>query len=471
MPHYQRNIKFILFLILPILGFLLGWSLSQKNIENQQYFKDSEITKEDNKLNKEKTSIKKIFGNKPSLLKKAEPKNVDLSEFWLVWNTLENNYLDPEKFDTKSQIDGAIKGLVDSLGDDYTTFMTSEDHEKFEESMSGKFEGIGAEIDKKDKQIIIVSPLKNSPAESAGLKTDDIIFKVNGETTFNWSIEKAITKIRGPKGEKVDLTVLREGERKPLEISIVRDDILLPTVELKMVGAEKDIAHISIYQFGNNVTQDFSNIIQEVLLKSPTGIIIDLRGNGGGLLTACVKLISEFIEAKPVVQTSGRKFGDSGELLSHRDGSFLNTPLIVLVDKGSASASEIFAGAVQDYRRGVIIGKTTFGKGTVQNLMPIGENGAALKVTIAQWLTPNGKSINKEGITPDIIIDTEKDVPTKDYDPFLEKAIEVMNSDTMKEILNTPSEKLSDKKGSKIVDIEVKEEDSNLEKTEKNSEK
>ncbi len=455
MPHYQRNIRFISFLILPILGFLLGWSLSQKTIENSQTTPLQNIEEDKN----EESSLSKMIQNKSLLSRKADPKDVDLSEFWLVWNTLENNYLDPSKFDNKEQINGAIKGLVNSLGDDYTVFMTSEELGKFEESMSGQFQGIGAEIDKKDKQIVIVSPLKGSPAESAGLETGDIVFKVNDENTFNWSIEKAITKIRGPKGEKVNLTILREGERKPLEISIVRDDIKLPTTKFEMVGTEKDIAHISIYQFGNTLDSDFKEILQEVLLESPKGIIMDFRGNGGGLLDACIRLISEFIESKPVVKTSGRKFGDNGELLSGRDGSFLDVPLITLIDKGSASASEIFAGAIQDYRRGVVIGETSFGKGTVQNLIPLGNNGASLKVTIAQWLTPLGKSIQKKGITPDITVDLKENEPTKDYDPILEKAIEVMNSDEMKTILETPAKTVEEasQDAEENIDLEVAE--------------
>jgi carboxyl-terminal processing protease len=431
MTHYERNIRLIFFLILPILGFLLGWTLNQKS--------QNPITQTEGNINiNNAVEIPIINASAPR--KKTKPKDVDLDVFWETWNTLETNFLHPEEIKTKEQIYGATRGMVGSLGDPYTVFMDPKETSDFEESISGEFEGIGAEIAIKDEKLTIVAPLKGSPAELAGIQSGDIILGIDGEPTFGVSIEKAIMKIRGPEGEKVVLSIYREGEKKPMDITIVRDKILLESVEWEM---KDDVAFITISQFGTDAATEFQAVVNEILLQNPRGMIIDLRNNGGGLLDVCLKIATEFFDQKIIVKTKGRKFGDSGNIISGRDGAFLEMPVVVLVNRGSASASEIFAGAIQDHKRGLVLGETTFGKGSVQNVMPL-EDGSSLKVTIAEWLTPEGRSINKTGIKPCETIEfTTADLEEK-RDPVLERALDIVGTDEMEEILNKKDEPVSE---------------------------
>lgn len=457
MPHYQRNIRFILFLVLPILGFLLGWSLSQKN--------NATLEQELNQLQAAEEVLENTplaqETSRPSVFRKTDPKDVDLSTFWEVWHLAEANFLHAEDFDAQTQVYGATKGLIDSLDDPYTVFMTPEEASDFEESMSGQFEGIGAEIDRRDDQIVIVSPLKGSPAEAAGLESGDIVFKIDDEPTFGITLEEAVTRIRGPKDEKVVLTVIRKDERKPIDISIVRDNIVLPTLEWEI--NDDGIAIISLYQFGNNAVKDFRTAIENLVLESPKGVVVDLRNNGGGLLDACIKILSEFIKDEVVVRTEGRRFGDTGDLKSGRDGSLLEVPLVVLVNEGSASASEIFAGAVQDHDRGLVLGQTTFGKGSVQNVIPL-SSGANLKVTVSEWLTPAGRSIHENGIRPHETIEEDPDQPDE-YDAVLERALELVGTSEMYEIIaaGVPEEVESQTAEEVVEDLANSEEDATTE--------
>lgn len=429
MPHVTRNIRFILFLILPILGFLLGWSLSQKNTHQVLTPQTSE-----------KITIKRIDDLVENLggvnTKKVKKEDVDLSVFWETWNALGSNFLNQEVFNKKEQVYGATKGLVSSLKDPHTAFMTPKETAEFEESISGEFEGIGAEIAIRDEHLVVITPLKNSPAELAGLKAGDMIYKIDGESTFGISADVAVTKIRGPKGEKVTLTIIRKGEDKPFDIEIVRDNIILHNIEFEM---KEDIAILEISQFGTDLVREFRDLIPQITLENPEGVIVDLRNNGGGLLDAALEIATEFFDQKIIVKTKGRQFGDSGDLKSGKNGAFINTPLIVLTNQGSASASEIFAGATQDHKRGLVIGTKTFGKGSVQNVIPLSD-GASLKVTIAEWLTPIGRSIHKEGIAPDEEIERTKEDHENDQDPVMDRALEIFASEVIEELINKEEE-------------------------------
>jgi carboxyl-terminal processing protease len=428
MPYKERNLRFIYFLILPVLTFLLGWSLSQKSYYatslQQQNAAISEV-KTDSEIKSEPVS------NAPKDFEKVDPKNIDLDILWETWNAMEANFLYEEKLKTKDQVYGATKGIIKSLGDPYTVFMTPEENAEFEEKISGQFEGIGAEISVKEEQLTVVAPIKGSPAEKAGLKSGDVIFKIDDEPSFGLSIEEAILKIRGPKGEKVTLTILREGKKKPIDIVIIRDSIQIKSMEWEM---KEDIAVVTISQFGNEVVDEFKEAVTQIVLESPRGMIIDLRNNGGGLLDASIRIMTEFIEEKPVVKTRGRKFGNSGDLITGRDGTFLDLPLIVLTNQGSASASEIFAGAVQDHNRGLVLGTKTFGKGSVQNMIPL-DDGASLKVTIAEWLTPKGRFIHEKGLAPDEEIEPTEEDWENEKDPVLDRALELIATDEMQDIL------------------------------------
>ncbi len=443
MTHYERNIRLIFFLILPILGFLLGWTLNQKS-QNPISDQTEIVTKLDNAT---QISMIEISATR----KKTKPKDVDLDVFWETWNTLEANFLHPEDIKTKKQIYGATRGMVSSLGDPYTVFMDPKETSDFDESISGEFEGIGAEIAIKNEKLTIIAPLKGSPAELAGIQAGDIILAIDEEPTFGISIEKALMEIRGPEGEKVVLSIYREGEKKPIEITIVRDKIILESVEWEM---KNDVAFVTISQFGTDAATEFQAAINEILLQNPSGLILDLRNNGGGLLDVCLKIATEFFDQKIIVKTKGRKFGDSGDIMSGRGGAFLNIPIVVLVNKGSASASEIFAGAIQDHKRGLVLGETTFGKGSVQNVIPLSD-GSSLKVTIAEWLTPEGRSIHKTGIEPCETIEfTMKDVEAK-RDPVLERALDLVGTEEMTELLNKKDEQVEISEPEVLPNLEV----------------
>jgi carboxyl-terminal processing protease len=429
MPHYKRNIRFIFFLVFPILTFLLGWSLNQKQMMRGPHSM-APSQKVENKIETEATLLGQKI--KLPLRRKTDPKNVDLSLFWEVWNELDDNFLYQNQLDTQDQLFGAAKGLVRSAGDPYTVFMNPEETKDFDESISGEFEGIGAEIAIKNDQLVVVTPLKGSPAELAGLRAGDHIFKIDGEQTFDMSISDAVMKIRGPKGEKVVLEVIREREPKPIEITIVRDTIQLKNLEWEM---RDGIAVLEISQFGTDLTKEFLEALPQITLANPKGMIIDLRNDGGGLLDACLKLGDEFFDQKVLVATKGRQFGNSGALQSNAGGALLDIPLVVLINEGSASASEIFAGAVQDHRRGVVLGTKSFGKGSVQNVIPLSD-GSSLKVTIAEWLTPNGRSIHDVGITPDEEVERTYEDFENDLDPVMDRAFELLSdTESLQDIL------------------------------------
>ncbi len=427
MPHYERNVRFILFLILPILGFLLGWSLSQKNTHTPAPAVEVKIDANQEEL----AQLLEEKPRRPLFRRLTEPKDVDLSILWESWNVLEANFLYKDDFDIQSQVYGATKGIVDSLDDPYTVFMTPEETSSFEESISGEFEGIGAEIAIRDNKLTIISPLKGSPAELAGLRAGDIVYQIDTEPTYGITIEEAVTQIRGPKGEKVVLTVLREGERKPVDVTIVRDTIVIESVEWKM---EEGLAVVSIAQFGTEAESAFLEILPEIIQQRPEGMIIDLRNNGGGLLDVCLAIADEFFSDQIVVKTSGRRFGDTGSIRVDSGGAFLEVPVVVLVNKGSASASEIFAGAVQDHNRGILLGEKTFGKGSVQNVIPLSD-GSSLKVTIAEWHTPTGRSIHEEGITPDEDIEMVFEDLEEGKDPVMDRAVELLTSEEYETVL------------------------------------
>jgi len=394
--------KYIGFAVLLAFVFMLGWNSGVNHYQIKQG------------LNPQ-TTITAPSGQ-------AETINMQL--FWDAWNILSSNYVDPHALVTEDMIFGAIKGMVASVNDPYTNFMTPKENKEFQESLQGHLEGIGAELTLRNGMLTVISPLKNSPAQKAGLQPEDIIYKVDDETTEDMSLEQAVMKIRGERGSAVILTVLRENHSEPIDIRIVRDMININSIDWKM---KDDIAIIEINQFGDTTKQEFSKAISDILLERPKGVILDLRYNGGGYLDGAVDIASEFMEKEKVVTIKKRNPEEDEVIYVNGQARMANVPLAVLINKGSASASEIVAGAIQDNNRGKVIGENSFGKGTVQTVENL-VGGSSLRVTIAKWFTPNDQNINETGIKPDIVVERGVEDLEANKDPQLEKALEYLKS-------------------------------------------
>lgn len=360
---------------------------------------------------------------------------LDFSLFWNVWEKLEVSYYDKSVIDPQKLLNGAISGMVQSLGDPYTVFLPPTQNNDFKEGLSGQFQGIGAELGIREKQIIVIAPLDGTPAQKAGIKAGDAILKVDGKDTGGWTLSQAVEKIRGPKGSDVVLSILRKGEEKPKDIKITRDTITVKSVTgwvkpIKSIAGIKgkgdtEVAYIRLSQFGDKTNQEWLTLVNDLELKikdNPRfkGIVLDLRNNPGGYLTDANFIASEFIkDGTVVIQDKGN--GDTSTLSVSRKGLFTEIPLVVLINKGSASASEIVAGALWDHKRAKLVGETSFGKGTIQQAEDLG-NGAGLHVTIAKWLTPNGTWVHEKGLEPDIKISPDEKDSSRDL--VLEKAVE-----------------------------------------------
>ena len=355
------------------------------------------------------------------------PSGVDLSLFWEVWNKLEKNYFEP--LDRQKMVYGAVSGLVNSLGDPYTVFFDPEQSKIFEEDISGKFGGVGMEIGIRDKQPTVVAPLKGTPADRAGLRPGDKILKVNNALVSNMSIEEIVKLIRGPSGTKVKLTISRDGWDNTKEFTITRAMIEIPSVKWELKDTPKTagpIAYIRLYQFSGKSSSDFSKIALKVLDSPAKKIILDLRNNPGGLLTETQNIAGWFLKKGDVmaIEESG-KGRERKEWKTNGNSMFLNYPMVVLMNKGSASGAEILAAALRDNRGIQLIGETSFGKGLVQKPVPL-SGGSTLKVTVARWLTPKGKLIQGKGLEPNVKIEMTDEDYQAGRDPQLDKAIEIL---------------------------------------------
>ncbi len=370
-----------------------------------------------------------------------EVANLDLSQFWTVLSRLEKTYYDKTAIDPQKLLNGAIAGMVESLDDPYTVYLPPKQNDDFKQGLAGKFEGIGAELGMREKQIIVVAPLGGSPAEKSGIRAGDAIIKVNGQLTFGWTLNQAIEKIRGPKGTEVTLAVVHKSGDQLKDVKITRDTITVKSVILwtkkikdiaeiddKKVGnPEATVSYIRLSQFGDNTNQEWIVLVNRLTLelqknKNNKGIILDLRNNPGGYLSDAVFIASEFIPSGTVViQEDGN--GKQVNMPVSRKGLLYDTPLVILINKGSASASEIVAGSMRDHKRARLVGETSFGKGTIQQAEDLG-GGAGLHVTVAKWLTPNGTWVHQKGLSPDVAVAV--DSKDQSHDAQLEKAIEVL---------------------------------------------
>lgn len=347
-----------------------------------------------------------------------KPREIDFSLFWNVWNKVDRQYIGNIK--TKERVYGAISGMLNSLGDPYTEFFTPEQTEQFQSGMSGEFEGIGAEVGKKNNQIIIIAPIEGSPAAKSGIKANDVILKVDEKSTDGMNVGEVVNLIRGKAGTKVTLTIERTGLTAPLKIGIIRDVIKIRSVRLEM--KEGNVAYLRVTQFGKDTMPLVINAAREMKRKNPQAIIIDLRNNPGGMLSTAIDLVSMFIKPGVVVQREYRNGRIEQDKTTQQTPKLSEPKLVVLINAGSASASEIFAGAIQDYKRGILIGEKSFGKGLVQDFQEL-PGGAALKMTTAKWLTPNGRYINGKGIMPDIVVREKEGGEDEQLARALEEAV------------------------------------------------
>jgi len=351
----------------------------------------------------------------------------DLSLFWEVWEIMDENYVDTDAIQSDKEVYGAIRGLVSSLGDPYSSFMDPEEAEQFDSDLEGEFSGIGAQLDQRDGQIVIMAPMKGSPAESAGLLPEDVIVLVDDQPVQDQSLEQVISRIRGEQGTSVKLTLMREGTSEPIEKTITRDVITVPSVEWSYKEeAGKTLIVVEISQFGGGTVQAFREAVQEALVKDADGMVIDLRMNGGGYLDDSVEVASEFFKDEVAVVNVRYRDATKNEVLKTRgNGRLPDLPVAILINEGSASASEILAGALQDHGRARLFGVKSFGKGSVQELTRL-KDGSTLRLTVAKWFTPNDRTIDHTGIEPDESIPMEfKDLNT-DQDIQLNAAVQYL---------------------------------------------
>jgi len=355
---------------------------------------------------------------------------IDMTPFWTTWKLLEQKFVythkDATKITDQDKIWGAIQGMTNSYGDPYTVFMPPTESKNFENDISGNFEGVGMELAIKDKNIVVVAPLKDTPAYKAGVLKGDVLVTINGESTASMSVDDAVKKIRGKAGTTVTITFARVGKTKPIEITMTRGIIDVPTAETEIKG---DVFVIHLYNFYALSSNKFRLALRDFIESGKYKLVLDLRGNPGGYLESAVDMASWFLPlGKTVVREN---FGTNIEEQIYRSKGYNifneNLRMIILADSGSASASEILAGALQENNIAKIVGTRTFGKGSVQELIKITPE-TSLKVTIARWLTPNGISISDGGLTPDYEVKmTETDLK-ENKDPQMDKAIELLKS-------------------------------------------
>ncbi|CAH0275899.1 Carboxy-terminal processing protease CtpA [Peribacillus sp. Bi96] len=369
------------------------------------------------------TTIALTFGDE-KVDSLAPDKHSEFEKLYSTYDTIKDNYY--EEIDEDKLVDGAINGMINSLDDPYSAYMDKKEASSFHESISSSFEGIGAEIQEQDGQIMVVSPIKGSPAEKSGIKPNDIILSVDGKSVEGLSSSEAVLKIRGKKGTKVDLSISRAGESAPIELTIKRDTIPIETVYAEML--DDGVAKIQVTSFSEHTVQELKTALEEMSKKDMKGLVLDLRGNPGGLLDQAIDMASLFIPNGEVVLQVEERSGNKEVYKSKNDGE-LKIPIAVLIDDGSASASEIVAAAVSESADIPLIGVKSFGKGTVQTAQDF-DDGSNFKYTAAKWLTPKGNWIHKKGIKPDI------NVKLPDYAslPYISPDKELKASDSSSEV-------------------------------------
>lgn len=370
---------------------------------------------------------KEVISKIVNISNKENPPEItaDFNSFWKTWNVINEKYPSIDKISDQDKVYGAIKGLVDSLDDPYTTFLDPEEKKIFEEDISGSFVGLGMEVGVRDKVLTVISPLKNTPAYKMGIKAGDIILKINDQLTSNMTIDEAVTLMRGEKGTEVSITIYRKGEDASREIKIIRDTINVPVLDTFL--REDRIFVIKLYSFSANSASLFKDALIEFSKAKTDKLLIDLRGNPGGYLDSAISISSWFLPSGKTVLIEDYGENSKQKIFRSKGYNVFNDKLklVVLIDNGSASASEILAGALQDHKIAKIVGEKSYGKGSVQEVVDITPD-SILKITIAKWLTPNGNSISEKGLTPDYEIALSEEEIKENKDPQMDKAVELL---------------------------------------------
>lgn len=402
------NIKLVLIVIL---AFLLGWQLGHRDVEVRW----------------------RTFKPTISITNRVPPEkiNLDFKLFWDTWDLLSRTYFDKAAIDSTKLFYGAISGMVAALGDPYTVFLPPQQQKLSSEELNGSFEGVGIQLGfNKEKRLVVVAPLSGTPAEEAGIKPEDVIVKIGDKDTTNMTLPEAVSLIRGTKGTKVVLTIFREGDTDTRSVSLTRDTIIVRSVEVsyKEQKSGKKVAVVKLSRFGERTQDEWNEAVASLLTENAEAMVLDLRNNPGGFLEGAVFIASEFLDGGTVVLQENSE-GERNPFKVTRAGKLTQIPLKVLINKGSASASEIVAGALQDRKRGELIGEKSFGKGTIQEAQDL-SGGAGIHITVAKWLTPNGRWVNDtQGLEPDVIIESEKEEEAgedSEKDKQLDKALELL---------------------------------------------
>lgn len=389
---------------------MLGWQLGHRDIEI--------------KLTNFRPSV--------SIVNKEPPKNinVDFKLFWDVWDLLSRSYLDKKAIDAEKLFHGAISGMVAALGDPYTVFLPPQQQKFSTEELNGSFEGVGIQLGfNKEKRLTVIAPLDGTPAQKAGIKPEDLILKIDGKDTVNMTLPEAVTLIRGPKGTKIELTILRGEDSEPLQFTLTRESIIVKSVEVSFKTAEsgKKVAIIKLSRFGERTKEEWNEAVNKLLSENAQAVVLDVRNNPGGFLDGAVFIASEFIDSGDIVLQENSS-GEKTSFKVNRAGKLTEMPVIVLINKGSASASEIVAGALRD-RKGIrLAGEKSFGKGTIQEAQDLA-GGTGIHITVAKWLTPKGSWVNdSQGFEPDVKVEPAKEETEKQSEDMqLNKAIELIN--------------------------------------------
>lgn len=403
----NRQTRVFVGFLVPVFALLLGWQLGVRYATVR--YDAAQRRLED-----------MLIGRTQSGAVVINPKeDVNIELMWTTWKLLINHYIRPDELDAQKMVEGAVSGMVGAVGDPYTLFMTPQESNDFIDGLGGNLEGIGAELQADDGIVRIVRLIEDSPAERSGLLPEDLVIRVGDEEVFGYDLYEVIALIRGPKGSQVTLTVMRGDDERTF--TITRDQIHIPSAKYERKTATGgSVGVLTISQFGSETIPEVRSLLANVGQTDIKGLVIDLRYNGGGYLDGAIDLTSMFLEEGRVVTVAGRTRQDHHDVTGN--AVLPDLPVVVLINTGSASASEIFAGALQDHDRATIVGTQSFGKGTVQEVIDL-PGGSALRVTTATWLTPDGTDLGKQGITPDVVVERTPEDAEADRDPQLDAAV------------------------------------------------